>query len=498
MIDSAKRNFKRDAFIIAGLILLALAARSATFFHSVVDWDESNYALMARDIVHGIPPYVRTWDDRPPGLFYILAAAFWGFGDATVALRAAAVLAVAAGAYAVYRLGLLFDGPAVFAISAAAMYIALTSIGGGLATNAELFIVPFVCAAIFVVLGGSGRLPLSSAAWLGVWLSCALQIKETALPEIALVLVLGTLLRGVGATGWFAIAGIVVAPIAVETVAYAAAGHVNAFLDANVGSTLRRLEAPSVPQFAGTSRLAHPLTLLLPGVILAALSPALVWLREPARSHTRTLVAALLLWWAVDLVTIAALREFAGHQYVAVAAPVSLLAAYTLWRLTTIFRTSAAWAAIGAAAVVLGYAAPQVVGTMQTAYHRNALHEANWGDATAQLGDVLRKQMGGDASLFVMHEQPMLYLLTSAQTPSRYAFPPFFEFPFQERVAGINGAAEVRRIRASRPHFIVTSVWVYDVDSSTLVAELADLSSSYRLSYAANGVMILRRRDLAR
>jgi 4-amino-4-deoxy-L-arabinose transferase-like glycosyltransferase len=88
-----------------GFALLVLVLRSATFFHSVENWDESLYLLAARSVLDGHTLYTEIWDHKPPGIFYLCALGQLVFGRTVLSIRILAWLAVTASSLLLFLLG---------------------------------------------------------------------------------------------------------------------------------------------------------------------------------------------------------------------------------------------------------------------------------------------------------------------------------------------------------------------------------------------------------
>lgn len=90
---------------ILGLLCIAVAVRGPTFGIAELDWDESAFALVAREILHNHWPFTTVFDDKSIVLFLHYAAAFALFGDSPVSFRVMGTLMVAAGAALVALIG---------------------------------------------------------------------------------------------------------------------------------------------------------------------------------------------------------------------------------------------------------------------------------------------------------------------------------------------------------------------------------------------------------
>src|SRR5665213_1730655 len=109
----------RIAVIVVLLALLVFVTRYASRQYEIIDWDEDTFMLMAQEVLRGVLPYIRLFDNKPPGMFFTLAGvmAVFGqsvsvvrwFGDACV-LATALIVFATARRYAGDRLSALHTG----------------------------------------------------------------------------------------------------------------------------------------------------------------------------------------------------------------------------------------------------------------------------------------------------------------------------------------------------------------------------------------------------
>ncbi|MNC88342.1 hypothetical protein D3C83_41450 [compost metagenome] len=120
---------------------------------SVVDWDESIYALIAQQWLHGHVPYTTVFDHKPIGLYTIFGAFLAVFGDNVFALRLIALAVVAGTALLLARAAQrqFGHGPWLGAWTAA-LYGLLSLTNGGLASNTEILVNFFVVLALTPIL----------------------------------------------------------------------------------------------------------------------------------------------------------------------------------------------------------------------------------------------------------------------------------------------------------------------------------------------------------
>ena len=494
-------RWRTDIGVFVILLALTIVVRAGALFVSVIDWDESLYALVARELMRGHLPYTTLWVNKPPGLFLIIAAGLKLFGTNVIALRLVADIAVALRAFLIHRLGMAFREGRAIGIIGAVFYIAATAEGGGLATNSEIFLVPLLCAALLVVLApqaNRSRLRSRSAVWLGLWLGLALQVKETAIIESVAIVAVALLFWRIDLVRFTLIAAMAALPTAIALGCYALAHQLPAYLDANLYSSQRFSQFIGLPPADVGLTMLREAGLLAPLPLLAPIAIAIGLVDHNMSTTTRAMIAALSLWLAASFLDLLVVREYAGHQFVLLIPSMALLSAYALWYFASRLAHAHArsWVAAALAIVYLAHAVPALLHDVRIVRERIATGNPAAGDEYSLVAQVVKEKMQGDRSLFVMHSQPVVYLLAGADIPSRYAYPPFFEYLVQEQIAGIDGASEVRRVRLSKPHFLLTTYWVTDVDSRTLQAELDRLYPDYKVVYSRDRVMLFELRSL--
>jgi 4-amino-4-deoxy-L-arabinose transferase-like glycosyltransferase len=121
---------------VIAILATVLLPRLFLLHVSVIDWDESIFALIAQQWTHGHIPDELVFDHKPIGVYAIFAAFFLALGDTIWAIRVIPIVFVAATAALLARLAFLqFGGDRMLAALAAALYGLLTLTNGGLASN---------------------------------------------------------------------------------------------------------------------------------------------------------------------------------------------------------------------------------------------------------------------------------------------------------------------------------------------------------------------------
>lgn len=179
-----RASWRDVAAVGLGLLLIALLRLPA--FRIPLDRDEAAYAVMARFILEGETPYIRFYDQKPPGIFYLYAAAQGLLGDSGASIRLLALFAVLATGLGLYALGRWAWGRigglaslVLFGFASADPSIQ------AIQSNTEIFFNAFtVLSLVFVVRGWRHRhVGLLLAG--GVLAGTALAIKPVVAPAIA-------------------------------------------------------------------------------------------------------------------------------------------------------------------------------------------------------------------------------------------------------------------------------------------------------------------------
>ena len=403
--------------------------------------------------MHGRLPYLAAWEYKPPGLFAYLAFALALTGErATLAIAGLATASTFATALLLWRLTPLLDGArdARSGRYAALFYVLFAPENEGFLGDAEVLLAPFATAAILLACGED--VALSTAAVAGLLGGCALQMKLSALPIVALpMLVLARHARRPrrAVAAYFCAA---LAPFVLEAALYARADALPAFLDANVGATLRRTSglrsgilSENLGWFFAQLRIYAP-----------AFELALVALPAVARRQR----LAAFGWPAAALASIVGIGEFYDRQFVLTQAPIALLGGIGL-RATIDYvrkRFSERGAALVLAVVFLATFALhdywETAQALTIAYHRAILREPAYrAGSHAEIVVALRALR--PRSLFVIQESPTLYDELAVASPTRYAYTDHLLDARLAAMTGVPGPAELQRIFARHPAVVV-------------------------------------------
>ncbi|MCR0981093.1 glycosyltransferase family 39 protein [Roseomonas populi] len=438
----------RDPLAALALLVLAFLARGFFLGNPVIEGDEQFYLLVGDRMLGGALPYRDIWDRKPVGLFLIYAAIRSLGGEGVLQYQLVATVFAAATAFLIFRIGAEVASRRGGFLAGAAYLLWLGAFGGE-GGQAPVFYNPLVAAAAWLVLravahpGTRLRLAaLGAAAMLAAGL--AMQVKYTAVFEgafLGLALLwaawrarAGLAFLSVAALAWVACA---LLPTAAALAAYAAMGEAQAFVFANFLSILRRNTAALGSPLP---RLATMAGLLLPLVLCAVLGLRQGWraAEEPERRAVRIIAG----WAAAALLGVLLFGTFYIHYALPLLPALLVAAAPLLGRPgARVWKVPAAQALLA-----LGVAATSV----QAALHLRARGD---GSQVRELASAVRP----GAALYVFDGEPVLYLLTRSPLPTRYVFPTHLNDLREAGGIGVDPVAELRRVLADRPDYIVTT-----------------------------------------
>ena len=461
--------------LFAGFFFLALAVRLPAFAHSVIDQDESLYLILANELLDGHLPGTRLFDYKPLFLFTLFASLQALFADDIFAIRVLGVLGAASSAYLLSRISAkVFPGAGVPA-AAGLLYLVMTVTNGGLATNAEIVLHPFLLAGALLLLKSLDPGPVSSRAAgfclaAGFLLGLGYQIKPVIVFDIiglflfafflefsrrrtAAAALADTLRRGLISLAGFCV------PLIVTILIYALSGSLDAW---------RLMLAYSL------SGVAQPFELWRAGNILTGLAPfaflvPLVGLSAAEMIANRGgagsfVIGGLLAWTAVTSGGIVLAGYYLGHHFLLLAPTLCLVAAHGLcraWRRTGLSLGPAPSAALLALATIsmalLVYPQAYIeAGTVVVKRHQ--MQDRDYGDLPRRLASyVMRESVPGEP-LFVYGYHPILYYLAASPVPTRFPFADHLAYEYGANVLtalGFDLAAEIDDTMSRRPRFVI-------------------------------------------
>jgi 4-amino-4-deoxy-L-arabinose transferase-like glycosyltransferase len=483
--STGRSSLRANRWWTAGLLLLfaiTFAIRSRYFGNPFIDVDEQFYLLVGDRMLHGAVPYLDIWDRKPVGLF-VLYAAIRALGGAGI-LQYQLVASAFAGATAVMIaiIARRISSPRAALIAGLAYIPALAMSGGAGGQTPVFYNLPMAVAA-WLLIDMAMRAPdPAEVRWRGagvmLLVGIAMQIKYSALfeglyfglallalswraaPRRPAILLDGAL--------WIALA---LLPTAIAFVYYAHIGEAQAFIYANFTSITQRGADPVRSTLADLRRVMVRLTPFLIAIILGEWllrDHGTPWTRRRGGREGHLFAIG---WLVAAFLGFAAFGSFYGHYALPLLVPLSILSAPTY---TIVHR--AAGRVMGALVLLV----------MFIAYPINAARlEKRHGDAAyaREISGVIAAHLHGRCP-YIFYGEPILYQLTNACLPSRWAFPFHLNLTREAGALGVDPIAEATRIMDGRPPVVVDRL-NDDADVNDAVQHLVRtrLARDYRLVY---------------
>jgi 4-amino-4-deoxy-L-arabinose transferase-like glycosyltransferase len=450
----------REALLVP-LMMLAAAVllRGMGFLLAVIDTDEGLYLVQAREWLRGHWPLVAVWDMHPVGAPALFAMALLVFGDGVAAIRWLGIFCAAATGTGLYALVRAAGGGPLLGLAAGLIYIAHSVLLYGLASNTEILFAPFVVWAMVLGLrGGVAALDCAVApGWLtiigmGLLIGLGFAIKPVVTPEGCLAFALLTLPalwrrllqpgRFVGMAAAYAVLALL--PSAMLALSYASQGQFGAWLDGSLLAPWRYSQA-RVGLTVALARCQTAVLILAAPCLLALLA---LWRQGRSAGSGGRLARLGVIWLLMATLAIVGPGFFYQHYFLLWLPPLALLAALGIAELAGLMGQERM------RPVFIGLLALLCLGAWrQEAALR--LERALWvADPVREVAKTIRERLRPGEAIFVANYHPVLYALTDAALPTRFIFPEHLTGHFTQ-VADIDTEAELRRVLASRPRFVV-------------------------------------------
>ena len=496
---------KRETLIAAlALAALALLFRLPSYPRVVVNWDESLYLIMAQQWLQGGLPYVAVWDHHPIGVPALFAIAQWLFGPDIVVIRLITAAAITATALLLHHFVRSGGAGGLQALAAGVLYIAYTVVDGGLAANTEVFFIPFVAFGFATLAGearylaATGKVRLGPAVAAGLAFGIGLQCKYVIICEaLAPLTALAWLAwrRGAAHRRIVILAMVFALALALPTIAaagyFAASGHFTEFFQANFLANLRYVSLsgggmdPSIADIVKAC-----LKGLLPLAPLAAvIGLAMFYARRnlsggmPEGKRRCGVTGWAWLWLGAAALDVIWPQKFFDHYFLVLVAPLSLLAATGLARLVGILLERRL-GAHGVVIAVIALATIPAQSLMPPGWLPKLGLTPSFGTIQAEPPAIVARHISArlkpGAAIYVANDEPVIYYLTGAAIPTRFAFPPDLTTGYS-RILPVEALAEIRGIFDRQPQFVVRRRFSHGTEPSAALA-LVDtfLARDYR------------------
>lgn len=486
-----------DLVAVAVLCAAAILFRLTSFVPAVVDTDEGLYMVQAREWLRGGWPLVAAWDMHPIGAPALFALAFLLFGISVEAVRLLGVICVAATACGLYAAARAVGAPRRIGTGAGVIYCANSVLLGGLCTNTEILIAPFVTGAVAIGLRATARAmgPTPEApGWgavvgMGALIGPALVVKQVVVPEGCFafaLLVLPALMRGV--LPWRRLlamaatyAALCVGPFVLAGVAYWAQGWLDQYLDGSLLAPFRySLERIPAPEAARRILAAG---LLLGSPFVAAAVAMLAWRPRWLAEPIPLLTGVTVLWFAVASAAIAGPGFYFAHYFLLWLPPLSLLAAVGAWWVALVVaRRGAARATFCGVVAVIAAQAWLIEAYARVERGPGLMHP----DPVREVAAAVAGAAGPSGDAFIANYHPSVYVIAGVRVATRFPFPAHLTGVFED-LSDTSTEAELVRVLASRPRVIVVDRgWVHTMRPAAAEKVMAAVAEGYELYATVN------------
>jgi hypothetical protein len=196
----------------------------------------------------------------------------------------------------------------------------------------------------------------------------------------------------------------------------------------------------------------------------------------------------LLLWLTGGAIGVVSAKLFFDHYFQQILPVLCVITAIIFSRLPRRFIAPAFGLFIALPAFAAGSAIWQITLPLLTPPYQ---------DIPAQIAADLRPVLKTDEKIYVFDDQPILYVLLNQTPPTSFVLPSTLTTKFLAHVAGVNAPAEITRILAGNPAYIIVNQYpaAKPPNKNTEVYKLMHtaLAAHYRLWKTYPTTMIYQR-----
>ncbi len=456
---------------IIAIVLTVLVLRLPSAFQSVIDWDESIYILVARELLNGYLPYSAVFDHKPIGLYYIFAAFLGVLGDDPFAIRVLGIAAVIGSCLLLRHILIYFAGirPHTALVLSLAYAVATGGLGGA-AVNTEILVNFLTLCWICLVLVGVR----TNGVWafLAAGAAMGLSFQISYLTGLLIVgFALGYLLlrltreeTAARALQGFVVDGLVIfCGFALATMALVlplllfgnAAEYVSlqyAYLT-NYRPTVSTTE--SLERFFETGQAFLPLIAIIWfGWVIGARRPQTDdILRNVSFGEIARLMLPILL---AAFVALSSSFRFYQHYFLLLLPPIFVLSGLVLSR----FPARVLFYRFGVVLLVvasfnLGIRGFIEAGKGAAVAFQMAFSDRLPADRSRALARKLKPLLGRGDTIYVACDQTILYQLVHVSPPTRFAHYPHALYPSYAKTFGVDVADRIDQVLDRRPQVVV-------------------------------------------
>lgn len=463
--------------------LLVTLLRWSSFYQSVIDWDESLYILVAKAWSEGNLPYTKIWDNKPPGIYAIFFIAISVLGHSVLSIRIVACLFVATTCFFLYRIGSLIErnGKGIGLLSGS-LYAIATLSNGGMASNTEIFFTTFVVTAFYLFFKNNFQVgELVSKQFLklfliGVLLGIGFEIKYVALFDflaLSLILVFAFIGQSRSNTKYLSILQAIsfltlgfVLPFIIVSLYFLLTRHFDDYIYANF--TANKLRTVDIEFSFVTPIKAIYWQIRDNKFFWFSMLYVTVYLciAKTIPTRERWILSSFIVWFFINLLLICTVLRggFYPHYFLQLSPSLCLVTAYVVISLVfsgTRFEQSELrqYLILGVLLILLINNTGMfqaLISNAKYVYFTHVKGIRSWNDTPALIGEYLKPRVKPDDYIYIVSGVPIVYFLTDAKIPTRYAFPPFLliqkDLP---NITGVVPLEELDLILKKQPAYII-------------------------------------------
>ena len=468
------------------ILVFAILIRGPSFTISVIDPDESAFALAAREVLRGHLPYLTFFDIKPVGSTLLMAASMKILGQDLFAVRVLGLLCVWVAGLLIFRLAAAMRYSWSMSLAAAVLYVSYSATMHGLATMTEIMLAPFTIGAVLCLIrarrAGSTVSKLSFVSLSGLLVGLAVLIK--IVPAAPGFLVFGAYILGESFKPDRRVSTILMSimlfsamsllPMLLAATSYWINGEWNAFAYANFGFAGDYIDVRQSINRILIQLLKIQLP-LLPLLIFSTLS-IINHIQQHRFSNISSAPILLLLWAAGEYIASTASLKFFPHYFLMTLPPLCLLCTDGL-RVFLSLISGGYVRARATIALALLIAAIPIAETAKATWPPFITQNDVGRSAAAEISRAASKPQ---PTIFVISQEMIaLYLLADANLPTRFAQPVQLLVDHPSLVQGDPRAELHRVLKEIPPEFIIVNRATLDDRSWSWTRVSAELGCCY-------------------
>lgn len=449
---SFNQLFSSPLRVLIAYIAMVMALRFLSFFPSVIDHDESTYLVIADAIMHGKVYWKDVVDTKPVGIFILLGLFQALLGKSIFIFRLFTAIWIALTAwmlYHVHRRLLPPSAPDVYnagPVASGILYLLMTSLFTffGISPNTELFFNLFTITAIWIAIR------YQHIAWyflVGLLLGLGFMIKYVVLFDaiaLGLFFIWWKVMNKKKWMYWLSRCALMaigfLLPIVFAWWYYRQMGMEETFRFFTFELSGRYFHHPPIQEY-----------LVFLSDCFFRYFPITFWFIYCA-SKWRVVGPSLPLlsglWFALALIIVLVPGKFFGHYFIQVMAPMSLLAGSFFDHRRELHK-SIAW--MRKPAVV--YPLLLVLIVINISFQKKDFIDQR--DYPKEIAAYLNERLKPDDKIYTGNYHHILYLLTGKDSPTPYVHRSLIWDKENIKAIGIDQNAELEKILAQNPRFIV-------------------------------------------